>query len=87
MQWRRVKHRQVASGKWIGMESRVWCAVWSGVKWSGELRHGVVYSDSKKTLAEREKQAEKGNWKTFRYQTKRRTNERKKYSSLGGFGF
>lgn len=42
MQWRRVKHRQVASGKWIGMESRVWCAV----VWSGELRHGVVYSDS-----------------------------------------
>lgn len=79
MQWRRVKHRQVASG----LEWRVGC----GVEWSGELRHGVVYSDSKKTLAEREKQAEKGNWKTFRYQTKRRTNERKKYSSLGGFGF
>lgn len=84
MQWRRVKHRQVASG----LEWRVGCGVlWCGVRWSGELRHGVVYSDSKKTLAEREKQAEKGNWKTFRYQTKRRTNEHKKYSSLGGCGF
>lgn len=38
MQWRRVKQ---TSGKWqVDWNGE------SGVVWSGELRHGVVYSDS-----------------------------------------